>query len=344
MPRKRLLLLVLAIFVIFSLPAKLVVNYYSDTREPFISQDKPQDGTFSNTWAKDADLKWYVVVTDTDVSFVVYYYGTLRAERTSSSFLPVYLVTAVDDQGVSHSFNGRLYSDRIMLDEDDAFRALMSQSVYLDLTLAVKSGENLSYSFSSLDCEDFSSLYVSVYGSGPAPRAEEEAPAAKLKLAPRLSLGLSMGLVLPFSEDNLEFSYMDDCWNLRGGVSVIFYALRGKHSNLGFRADASAFTATSENVYELLDGSLSLYYSHYSRLSESLCLSLEIGAGLGLLHSKEVWGNDTAALLRVPVAAAAAGDHWQLALECFLDISAVYDDWDTLGYSLSPAVSLRFAF
>ena len=372
--RKLLLTLAILLALVSVLPAKLAVSNYSDTGKPYISQEWLQNGVFTNGRTKGSDMKWYTVITNTDVSLIIYYHGTTRLERAVNTELPVFQIKAVDDQGEAHSFTGRLFSDRIMVDEDWAFRFLIGTSRYVDLTLKLVGGD-LTFTLDRFYTEDFAPLFFLTYSTWEEPEPEpviepepepvieeelvieeeepviEEEPAAEpvkealpAKLNPQYSVGVNAGYLFPVTEDDV----IDES-NLRVGATFIGYPLQIKNIlNLGFRVDVSAFTYGEDKAYQEFDASLSFYLSHFFPIGRSFSIGVEGGIGAGYLHSTVFDDDDTDNfLMRVPVGVDFAFSNGiQLAVECFVDLftDSFSDFSDSLVFSLTPALSFRYAF
>lgn len=141
------------------------IRYYVDevgdpTDNGYISNKGVSTGTFSNSATTNSGMRWYIIVSENEISFVIFEYGRLRLTG-SSGYPDNYRVYIKDANGEMHTFSGENSSDRIAITSNrrDVLNILLQNKPVKISINEVSEYSTSSYNLGTLDCTGFSELY-----------------------------------------------------------------------------------------------------------------------------------------------------------------------------------------
>lgn len=167
-----IMIFLIAMSSIFAGTDNLTIKHYVDrfgdsTNDTYISQREKQSGTFSNSATTNSRMSWYIIISGSEVSFVIFEYDDNQL-RGSSEFPDKYSIFVKDDKEQTHVFTGENRSDRISLKENHIqdFKKLLSISGQLKIVIR----ENTSYTASEynlgiLECGNYDDLLQEIMES-----------------------------------------------------------------------------------------------------------------------------------------------------------------------------------
>lgn len=149
-----------------SLTIRNYVDRFGDpTSDKYITQSGRQHGLFTNSATTNEDMEWYIIVSEDEVSFVIYEYERTRL-LGSAGYPDKYDIYVKAGSNTSY-FSGLNRSDRISLNskESDDFITLMRENDSLKIQIEENTIYTATkYDLGILDCSGFTRLWEQIYG------------------------------------------------------------------------------------------------------------------------------------------------------------------------------------